>query len=271
MAFPNRSPASGWANAHELIDILEKTEGAGPVTFQREASISVLHQFTALPESRNQNSAHEISRRLTPILKNSPSLSGAHGTRDLSKSDVKRGMLADPEAFFCSRASVREYADAFPSEELIKRAVRLAMQSPSACNRQPWSVYYTNEPRTRDTALKFQSGNKGFGQHIPCLMVVAIDQRAFMPGQERYQHWIDGGMFAMSLIYALHSLGLVSCALNWSQSSTNDRAFRKAFRIADHDSIIMMLGIGFPKADGLACASVRRPIAEVLISLEQRR
>ena len=49
------------------------------------------------------------------------------------------------------------------------------------------------------------------------LLIIAMDLKAFVPAHERYQHWIDGGMFSMSIIYALHSLGLSSCCLNWSK------------------------------------------------------
>lgn len=270
MAFRNRNPSSGWANALELIEVLDQTRISGPATFQRDASEAVLRKFIELPESREQAISREISGRLGQTSGAGSAVNAAHGRRSLAKADLAKGVLADPEAFFLSRASIREYVDDIPSSALIERAVRLSMSAPSACNRQPWSVYYTVDPAIRDAALKFQSGNRGFGHQIPCLLVVAIDQRAFMPGQERYQHWIDGGMFAMSLIYALHSLGLVSCALNWSQSPSRDLAFRRAFQIADQDSIIMMLAVGFPKEESLACASERRPLPDILAMLEPR-
>lgn len=267
MAYYPRNPDSGWSNALELTQIIEESCGKDVDTFQRKVSMMVLREFVELPENRDQQVGKSILSRLEKVIMPDTRM---HGTRSLTKEDLRRGVMTDPERFFLSRASIRDYSDEVPSRDIIERGVSLAMGAPSACNRQPWSVYYTLNPEARDSALKFQSGNRGFGHLIPCLMVVAVDQRAFMPGQERYQHWIDGGMFAMSLIYAFHSLGLVTCALNWSQSPRADFGFRKAFNIANEDSIIMMLGVGFPKIHSLSCASERRPMSQTLRKLKRR-
>src|SRR3546814_1994141 len=69
-----------------------------------------------------------------------------------------------------------------------------------------------------DRALSLQNGNRGFGHEIPCLLILCTDLSAFDTAGERYQHWIDGGMFSMSLVWALHALGYSSCCLNWSKT-----------------------------------------------------
>lgn len=94
--------------------------------------------------------------------------------------------------------------------------------------------------------------------------------KAFMPGQEHYQHWIDSGMFAMSVIYALHSLGVASCCLNWSQSPASDKKLRSCLDIKDNHTIIMMLAIGLPKENNNACISARRPLDEFYSKLEPK-
>jgi hypothetical protein len=89
-----------------------------------------------------------------------------------------------------------------------------------------------------------------------------------MAGQEHYQHWIDGGMFSMSVVYALHSLGVASCCLNWSQSPTNDKLLRSRLDIKDNHSIIMMLAVGLPNDNNNVCISARRPISEIYSTLK---
>ena len=54
-------------------------------------------------------------------------------------------------------------------------------------------------------------GNAGFGDRVPLVLVITSDLQTFFAPEERNQAWIDGGMFAMSLVHALHSLGLASC------------------------------------------------------------
>ena len=64
--------------------------------------------------------------------------------------------------------------------------------------------------------------------------------RANRIGLERNQGWIDGGMFAMSLIYAFHALGIGTCCLNWAVDSRTDRTLRSVVSMPDHEAVIMM-------------------------------
>lgn len=146
--------------------------------------------------------------------------------------------------------------------------MRLAVKAPSACNRQPWKVYHTTDPHKRDAALALQAGNRGFGHKIPNLLIVTADLRAFMPGEERYQIWIDGGIFSMSLIQAFHSLGIGTCCLNWSVSPKRDKQLRKIFNIDPSQSVIMMLAAGYPRSENFVCASKRPSVETFLEELE---
>ena len=94
--------------------------------------------------------------------------------------------------------------------------------------------------------------------------------RAFFAGSEHYQHWIDGGMMSMSIIYALHSLGVASCPLNWSQTPKADKALRKALKIENNQTVIMMIAVGYPEQANIVCRSSRRPFEEVFSKLELR-
>ena len=71
----------------------------------------------------------------------------------------------------------------------------------------------------------------------------------------------------MSLIYALHSLGVASCCLNWSQSPKNDKLLRSLVDIKQNHTVIMMLAIGWPNIKNKVCVSARKPIQEVYSSL----
>src|SRR3546814_20513526 len=99
----------------------------------------------------------------------------------------------------------------FPYTTLFRsEAVELALHSPSVCNRQASYVYCLQSREIIDRALSLQNGNRGFGHEIPCLLILCTDLSAFDTAGERYQHWIDGGMFSMSLVWALHALGYSS-------------------------------------------------------------
>jgi hypothetical protein len=71
-------------------------------------------------------------------------------------------------------------------------------------------------------------------------------------------------MFAMSLIYALHSLGLGTCCLNWSVEQDADLRLRSVAQIAPSENVIMLLAVGhLPDELAVAC-SPRKDLSDVL-------
>jgi nitroreductase len=162
-----------------------------------------------------------------------------------------------------SRSSVRNFdPERIPSRDVIMAAVDLALRSPSVCNRQTARVHvFTGADAQR--ALSFQSGNRGFGHRIPMVIIVTSDLRYFTGTAERYQGWIDGGMFAMLLLLALHAKGLGAVALNWSVLNQRDGELRKAMNLPDHERVIMLVGCGHPSPDALVPVSSRRLATDV--------
>jgi len=163
-----------------------------------------------------------------------------------------------------SRASVRNLdPDRTPSRETIMAAVDLAMRSPSVCNRQTARVHvFTGVDAKR--ALSFQSGNRGFGHKIPMVIIVTSDLRYFTGTAERYQGWIDGGMFSMLLLLALHAQGLGAVSLNWSVNNERDRELRNAVAIPEYERVIMLIGCGHPTPEALIPVSARRRADDVV-------
>ncbi len=95
------------------------------------------------------------------------------------------------------------------------------------------------------------------------MRVVTWGLAACPSGGGRAQGWIDGGLFAMSLIYALHSQQLVSCALNWSKGREVDLRLKKRFRIPHSESIILLLAVGHPQESYEVAQSWRKPLEDV--------
>jgi nitroreductase len=249
-----------------LADALSAAQQTTNVGYHDRAALEVLSKFVSLPENRGTSDAKEIRESLGGLHVGTPE---GHGRKVMSLADLRRGVLQSPEDFFGSRYSLREFRDADVAEEVVEQAVSLALKTPSVCNRQAWHVYHSSEQKIKAIALSYQSGNRGFGQNIPRLLIITSDLKAFMAGEERYQHWIDGGLFSMSLVYAFHSLGVGSCCLNWSQSPSKDRALRKRLNIRNNHSIIMMLAVGWPQSRNSVCASMRRPLRHFISALRE--
>ena len=148
--------------------------------------------------------------------------------------------------------------------KLLNEAVSMAITTPSVCNRQAWKLHIYQDEEDIKNLLSHQNGNRGFGHLIPTLLVVTMDLRCFDGPIERYQPWIDGGFFSMTLLLALHHLNLGAVSLNWSVLPDQDKGAREAGSIPDHERIIVMIGIGHLVDDFCCCASQRRTPEEII-------
>lgn len=186
------------------------------------------------------------------------------GARTLDRQHVQQPWGWNPEAFFTSRHSVREFAPQDVDMNLVERAVRLAQCSPSACNRQSAHVWTVTERERIRGVLEIQGGARGFSEGIPLILVVTSDLGCWQSVGERYQGWIDGALFAMTLVWALHALGLVSCMLNWSKRWQTDRHLRRYLGIPGNHLVVVLIAAGYPPESFKVAASPRLPLGSIL-------
>ncbi len=189
---------------------------------------------------------------------------GKGGVLKLSKQNIINRAKLDLRAFFESRYSIRDFSPEKVDTNSIEAAVKMAQKTPSVCNRQSSKVYVFSEDEDKKKVLSFQNGNRGFGNLADKVIIITSNLEHFFGISERNQCWIDGGMFAMSLVYALHSLGLGTCCLNWSVEYEVDRTLKNAVGIDDSESIIMMIAIGHLPENLKVAQSNRKKIEEVL-------
>ena len=146
--------------------------------------------------------------------------------------------------FAHSRLSVRNYSERDISVDTIQAAVDLARTTPSACNRQTSRVYVFTDKKQIEEILEMQGGNRGFGHLANKLIVITAELGVFADMNERYQAWIDGGMFAMNLLYALHSQEIAACILNCSHTARKDKQMRKVCPVKESEVFIAMISCG---------------------------
>jgi nitroreductase len=187
------------------------------------------------------------------------------GVSRVCKEEIWAKAKLDLRDFFASRYSIRNFTSEEVDLRLIEQAVIMAQKTPSVCNRQSSKVYVFSREEDKKLVLSYQNGNSGFGHLVDKVLIVTSDLQNFASVGERNQCWIDGGMYAMSVIYALHSLGLGTCCLNWSVEYKVDRQMRKAAGISDSEAVIMMIGVGHLPDEFMVAQSSRKKIDEVLI------
>ena len=170
----------------------------------------------------------------------------------------------DLDSFVRLRHSVRDFADRHIPDSAIVKAVELAQQSPSACNRQSWRVHVVTSVADKEKVLQCQNGNRGFGHLADRVLLVTADLRAYITSGERNQAYVDTSMFAMTLVYALQAQGIVSCCLNACTSFLQDIALRRVCRISESETPIMMIAIGYPRDSFRVATSARVPTKSIL-------
>mgnify|MGYP000470208501 CR=1 FL=1 len=251
ISFSDRNYNSGWGTAELLLSKVIRYESLLDVGV-REAAMGALSNYV---NEFLQNETGAKRKLLAEKIKSyCSSVSDVESVINVQSNSVRVGTL---DELMLSRYSVRNFSDRIVGQGVLKSAIKVAVKTPSSCNRQPWKVININKKSTIEQVLNLQNGNRGFGHLVSNLFVIVVDERVFADPVERRQGLIDGGMFSSSLSLALHARGVVSCCLNWSRPPKKDIELRRLLNIEKSHSIIMLMAYGYPVEEYTVCASRR--------------
>jgi nitroreductase len=242
LALPQPRPGFGQGYADEpvgfLLDEVPALEAAGLRGVETQGARAAMRAYVAWHDARGHH--------LDPRVRTFGSAAGDHpgGTRHVDRADLWAKSGIDFEAFVRTRHSVRNFTGAPVSPDAIRQAVSVALKSPRVCNRESRRVHIAFEPEQRARMLACQNGNRGFGHLAGAVLMITSDLSYFVDFGERNQCWIDGGLFAMTLAYALHAQGLGACMLNASNTHQRDARLRQALKLSENEVVIMFLAVG---------------------------
>lgn len=166
--------------------------------------------------------------------------------------------------FSNSRKSIRDFTGEKISYDKIKKAIELANNAPSVCNRQASKVYLLEDKELINYCLKIQGGLTGYTENISQLLILTNNRQYFYTVGERNQFYIDGGIYLMNLLYALHFYKIACCPANWGKTWHEEKKLAKKVKIPDAEQIICMIPIGIAVAEFNVTLSYRRTAEEVL-------
>lgn len=212
LSLKNTRKGFGIAKALKLIDNIDhyiqlNSEDNETINY----SINVLDKYSSHLE--NENTECHIIRDNVERLKSITKFSTTEaGINNVAASEIKEKAKLDFKSLVYSRHSIRYFSETPVDKSTISKAIELAQQTPSACNRQSWRthVFFDKEAKS---LIKWQGGAKGAENHISCAILVSTDLRGFF-AHEPFQAYIDGGLYAMNLINALHYFGLGTLPLS---------------------------------------------------------
>jgi nitroreductase len=174
------------------------------------------------------------------------------------------GLAASFNRLVAQRRSARTFTDAEVPDSVLVDCVSRAQRSPSACNRQAVRVHVYSDRRQVLEILGHQNGNHGFGDRANKLVLLTYATRALLSSSERSLPYLDGGLFAMTLLYALESQNVATCCLNLSNHWFRERRFRRVCDIPDGERPIMLIAIGRAPDSYEVPVSARVPTMSVL-------
>ena len=263
LALPAPRPGFGVEVVRRLIRNIRDYEARFGGSLATSASRVALREYRAHCDGHGK----PVPEELAAFLADASEPGCIAGTKTVQRAEIERALEFDFDRFARARYSVRQYTGEPVSRDMMARAVSTALKSPSVCNRQSARVHIAFSRERIARVLSFQNGNAGFGDTLGAVVIVTTDIRAMNSLGERNQCWVDGGIFAMSLAYALHGLGLGACMLNWSQTRERDIALREAVGIPESEAIVTMIGVGHLPETFKVAVSPRREAAEIMNDL----
>jgi nitroreductase len=185
------------------------------------------------------------------------------GVVSFNRSQIEKKAQLDFPDFFNSRYSLRNFSNEEVDINQIINAIKLAQKAPSACNRQPGKVYIITSDEIKKEIIRLHPGTNGFGEIANKFLVITSDLRCYGGVGERNQVFIDGALFAMSIINALHYYSIGCCALHWGGIIKQDKELRKYVRMNLAETVIMLLAVGsYPETFNVA-KSCKRDIGAI--------
>jgi len=208
-------------------------------------AISVIKEYDLFHKERKFKLEEKTIQQINQLLSKFPEKEPSSQSKGLSTSYFKDSKSSFNE-FSWSRHSVRNFSKNNISLKLISNALELARKTPSACNRQAWRTYVHSDVEKINQILKVQGGNRGFGHLTNKLIVITSELGVFGHAFERNQAFVDGGMYAMNLLYALHFNEIATCPLNCSVTPEKDKKLRQLCAISSSEVFVVMIACGIP-------------------------
>lgn len=166
--------------------------------------------------------------------------------------------------FLRSRHSTRRYNGATVEDEVVTECVALALLSPSACNRQMVRFHVVDDPAPKELLYRTLHGTGGVDFETCRLGLVTFDVNGLEFYGERNQGYLNAGLFAMTLVQALHWKGVGSCLLQFGNTFAAERMLVRELGLPSTERIAVGISFGVMESEDTVPASARRQLQEVM-------
>ncbi len=264
LTMPEPRPGFGKAVIMDLGNTIKQYHSLGfpEDILEFTQSVSVLKEYKAFHAEINFELTKEVAGLLDYIENTFPSVTGVKQIYTSSEEYFK-DINSSFDKFCMSRYSIRNYTKEPVPLEILNSCIELAQKSPSFCNRQPTRVYIVKSEEKKKGILELQNGNRGFGYLADTLLVITSLISTTKDIHERNENHLNGGMFSMTLLNALHFYKIGACSLNWSVSDENDMKVRALLNIPDNEVVLLVISCGYVPEKIAIAASPRKTAKEI--------
>lgn len=189
------------------------------------------------------------------------------GVEKLLLSDMNFN-TSEIEKLFNTRHSIRDFSDTPVDDEKLRKAIRLAQRSPSACNRQGVRIYSVKGKDFVGQYGKSLDGIGGFASDVDTFLIITGKKSAYAL-HEKNQFIVSASMFAAYLTLTLHTYNIGACVIQRPLiPDENWHKYRKVKGIPSDEQLIMLIGIGNYKDECTVPLSKRFDIDKIYKRLD---
>lgn len=243
----------------ELIDA--DTFGVGFSKSELDWMWSVLREYFLVTQDSGSAVIGAARREFEAYMAQieTPLVSGPHAPFISDRQVVSIDAL---RALTKGRRSVRWFDGRPVARDLVENALEVAIEAPTACNRQPYRFEVFDDPEQVAAVASVPMGTRGYSAQIPGIIVVIGDLSAFFDERDRHVIYIDGSLASMSLILGLEAQGVGSCCINWPDLPEKEAEMRELLGLEPFERVVMLVAYGYPDPTGLVPFSAKAEVSE---------
>lgn len=158
------------------------------------------------------------------------------------------------------RRSVRWFEQRPVPREMVDRAIEVAVQAPSACNRQPFEFRIFDERELVQKVVSIPFGLAGYEHNVPCIAVIVGQHRNYFDERDRHLIYIDASLAVMGFLLALEAQGLSACCVNWPDIEEREKRMAHLLKLAPDERPVMLVAFGYPDPAGMVAYSAKKSL-----------
>lgn len=266
ITMPNRRYGFGLGVVRMMLSLCNKyIDRYGTDSEQLLYAVDDLREYLDIHQTAKYELPADIVKNIVEIQK-----LGGQDFKPVNCLDVKKSDFfketSDFKDFAYSRHTSRWFNGEPVENDLITKAIDLARTAPSACNRQSIKVYVVAGEK-KEQVIGLQNGNRGFGDNIGQMLIITSNQIDW-DEEFRTSAYLDGGIFTMNLLYALHYFKICACTLNAHLNIRKQAKLRKIVGMDKAEIPVCFIAIGKPKERMRIAKSRRLSLSNILKFVE---